>query len=166
MDNKIMYTLGQIARAVWPDGNIPQATLDTLLTMPATGLALTIRSAKKTNAEHIDDLVDKLPADLADPKGGVKTEDQGPFWIGYYHYLSALDAAKKYGASELAAAGVALYGDRWQTDLARGLGLSDGRRIRQWLAGERPIPPGAWSDIAGLLRHRQISIQSVLNNLT
>lgn len=37
--------------------------------------------------------------------------------------------------------GRALYGERWQTDLARDLGLSDGRRIRQWLSGGHPPLP-------------------------
>lgn len=168
MDHKIMYTLGQIARAVWPDGDTDQTIIDQLLVAPATGLALLTKSgaAKNADPDHLQELIGRLPADLADPKGGVKVDAQGPFWVGYYHYVRALDAAKNYGADELAAAGSALYGDRWQTDLARDLGLSDGRRIRQWLAGERPIPPGVWSDIAGLLRHRQMSIQSVLNDLT
>lgn len=162
-----MYTLGQLARVIWGYDDIPAATLDTMLTMPATGLALATKSTacKKANQEHVAELIDRLPANLADPKGGVKIEDQGPFWLGYYHYLSALEAAKNYGANELSAAGHALYGERWQTDLARDLGLGDARRIRQWLAGERPIPPGVWGDVAGLLRHRQMSIDSVLKSL-
>jgi len=35
--------------------------------------------------------------------------------------------------------GRALYGERWPTDLARDLKLSDGSRVRQWLSGDRPI---------------------------
>jgi len=54
--------------------------------------------------------------------------------------------------------GKALYGERWQTDLARDLGLSDGRRIRQWLSGDRPIPEGIWNDIAKLLADRAVVI--------
>lgn len=50
--------------------------------------------------------------------------------------------------------GRVLYGARWQSDLARALAVND-RRVRQWMAGERPIPWGVWADIAGLLRERQ-----------
>lgn len=53
----------------------------------------------------------------------------------------------------LARAGQLLYGERWQSDLARALGIGD-RRVRQWLAGDRPIPEGIWRDIAELLRVR------------
>lgn len=61
--------------------------------------------------------------------------------------------------------GRALYGERWQTDLARDLGLSDGRRIRQWLSGDRPIPEGVWTDIAQLLADRKGVIDDALTDL-
>lgn len=35
--------------------------------------------------------------------------------------------------------GESLYGSRWQTALGRALGMNDGRRVRQWVAGDRPI---------------------------
>ena len=165
-----MYTLGMICREVFGYDPIPQTLLDTILTQPASGLAIILkrrgRGHIKANQEMIADLVDRLPSYLTDPENGVSIEDQGPFWLGYYHYLSAKDAAKKYGPDELSAAGQSLFGERWQTDLSRELGLSDARRIRQWLAGERPIPVGVWADICGLLRHRQSSIDSVLKALT
>jgi hypothetical protein len=50
--------------------------------------------------------------------------------------------------------GSALYGDRWQSDLARALGVGD-RRVREWLSGARRIPVGVWPDIADLLQQRQ-----------
>ncbi len=62
-------------------------------------------------------------------------------------------------------AGEALYGDRWQTDLTRALGLKDARRIRQWISGDRPIPDGVWSDICDLLHKRKIHIDDVLKKL-
>ena len=58
--------------------------------------------------------------------------------------------------------GQALYGERWQTDLARDLGLSDGRRIRQWLSDDRPIPEGVWNDLGKLLADRKIVINEAL----
>ena len=76
---------------------------------------------------------------------------------------------KNYGPKELEAAGIALFGPRWQTNLARELGLSDARRIRQWMATDktnrRPIPDGIWGDIASLLELRKKNINRVLRDL-
>ena len=162
-----MHTLGQLARAIWQHDCVDDAILDQLLVAPATGLALLQKTDKFQAADQdaISHIIDKLPADLSDPKGGVNIEDQGPFWIGYYQYIGAMAAAKKYGPAELSTAGQALYGDRWQTDLSRDLGLSDGRRIRQWMADERPIPAGVWADISALLRQRQTTIKAVLSHI-
>jgi len=59
-------------------------------------------------------------------------------------------------------AGEALFGQRWQTDLARALGLSDAARLRQWLSLARPVPPGIWDDIAGLLVAQQKKIAGTI----
>lgn len=58
----------------------------------------------------------------------------------------------------LVEAGRALYGDRWQTDTAAALGLSDARRIRQWLTGDRRVPPGIWADLLVLMEKRGAEI--------
>lgn len=63
-------------------------------------------------------------------------------------------------------AGRALYGQRWQTDIARDLGLSDGRRVRQWLSGERPVPPGVWKVLAGLLEDRKRKLDEALEAIS
>jgi hypothetical protein len=147
-----MYTLGQLARALYPAGDIQPAVLDTLLTRPATGLAMLIKL--KTDDDEIARLINALPADLADPDGGVRIEDQGPFWTGWYHYLASLGRARTWGPAHLERAGKLLYGDRWQTDIARDLAVND-RRVRAWMQGERNIPAGVWVDIAALLRQRQ-----------
>ena len=161
-----MYTLGQLTRAIWPAGEVPPAVLDVILVKPATGLALAInhKHALRADQDAIATLVAKLPADLRDPVGGIKLEHQGPFWTGYYHYLAALEHAKAWGPAQLERAGNLLYGDRWQTDLARALQVND-RRVRQWIASERPIPVGVWADIAGLLRQRQREGVSFLHEL-
>ncbi len=166
MDRDTMYTLGEICRAIWPlAGDAPQNIIDVVLTQPATGLALMLKHRNNNNKKQdaTAELVCKIK-DINDPKG-VTIEDQGPFWIGYYHYAKAISNAKNYGPPELEAAGRALFGDRWQTDLSRALGLSDARRVRQWIAKDRPIPVGVWADVCGLLRHRQMSIGSVLKKL-
>lgn len=168
-----MYTLGQICRCIWTYGAaskrnpVPQGIIELVTTQPATGLAMMIKQGACTpdKQDDIGDLVDKLN-DIEDPKGGVPAEIQGAFWIGYYHYASAIAASKKYGADELTIIGQNLYGDRWQTDLAKALGLSDARRIRQWLTGDRPIPPGVWADLAAMLRQREQSINNILSDLT
>lgn len=61
--------------------------------------------------------------------------------------------------------GRALYGERWQTDLSKDINLSSPRRIRQWLADERPIPDGIENDLAGLLLERLDEIKGVLKDL-
>jgi hypothetical protein len=48
--------------------------------------------------------------------------------------------------AELADIGRALYGERWQSALARAIAVSD-RTMRYWAAGERPIPEGVAEDI-------------------
>jgi plasmid maintenance system antidote protein VapI len=51
--------------------------------------------------------------------------------------------------SDLAAVGQALYGPRWQTDLAADLG-HDPKTIQRWLNGQRRIPadlPGRLDDL-------------------
>lgn len=161
-----MYTLGQIARAIWPAGNVPPTILDALLVKPASGLALAVahKDAKRADADDLAALVAKLPADLSDPRGGVKMQDQGPFWLGHYHYLAALDHADRWGAAHLTKAGTLLFGDRWQSDLARAIGVSD-RSVRGWVAGERKPPAGVWADIAALLRQRSNEGLALLREL-
>ena len=65
----------------------------------------------------------------------------------------------------LISAGQLLFGERWQTELARALGLSDGRRIRQWLSGDRPIPVGIWDDLRELLEDRSSKMELVVKQI-
>lgn len=51
---------------------------------------------------------------------------------------------------QLIEAGTALYGDTWQSNLARALDI-DPRRVRQWLKEERPIPPWLTNELVKLL---------------
>jgi DNA-binding transcriptional regulator YdaS (Cro superfamily) len=58
---------------------------------------------------------------------------------------------------ELEQSGRLIYGERWQTALARGLGVAD-RTVRRWFAGAVPIPGPAAIAIRALVenaRHRR-----------
>lgn len=59
---------------------------------------------------------------------------------------------KPVTVDDLRVAGEVLYGERWQTALANALKLGDSARIRQWLRGDRPIPPGIRAELVLLLR--------------
>ena len=50
--------------------------------------------------------------------------------------------------------GAALYGPRWQTDLARALDVSD-RHMRRWVSGAAPIPEGVRADLLALIGKRR-----------
>ena len=65
----------------------------------------------------------------------------------------------------LISTGQLLFGERWQTELARALGLSDGRRIRQWLSGDRPIPVGIWDDLRELLEDRSSKMELIVKQI-
>ncbi len=49
--------------------------------------------------------------------------------------------------------GLALYGNRWQTNLARDLAVSE-RVVRYWASGQKKIPDRQWRYIAALLDQR------------
>ncbi len=54
---------------------------------------------------------------------------------------------------ELSDAGRALYGDHWQSPLARDLHVTD-RTVRRWVAGESTIPAEAERGIRSALEQR------------
>jgi len=64
----------------------------------------------------------------------------------------------------LAAAGHALYGDRWKTELARDLKVAE-RTVRRWATGEFGIPPGLAGDVLDLLHERGLAIAAVRRRL-
>lgn len=58
-------------------------------------------------------------------------------------------------------AGEALYGPRWETDLARDLGVSD-RTARKWDSGDQQPRPGVYTDLHRLLLERAAEIDALL----
>lgn len=65
----------------------------------------------------------------------------------------------------LALCGQALYGARWQTEIARDLQVDD-RTVRRWLSGERSIPPGLRRELLALLREHADGIGDLINRLS
>ena len=108
-----------------------------------------------------------------DADGDVWVE--GPM-VGHWLKPDSLDDYREWRAGQLEAptrwpadnrlraVGEALYGDMWQSNLARDLGVNS-RRVREWASGERRTPPSVWPDIAALLRDRQARISGLLADL-
>lgn len=67
-------------------------------------------------------------------------------------------------AALLREAGRALYGERWQTDLARDLKVSD-RTVRRWDAETHAMPAGLWADLRTLLKVRGLALAVVRRKL-
>lgn len=138
-----MYRLGRVwalARSYMP-AEFSTAALDIALSRPLDGLALLHKEiAARVCKDEADDLYEGLTQILDGvsemPAGPLAIESQGPFWVGYYHQRRGLRAWMH--TSELRAAGEALYGEQWQSDLARALDVSS-RRVREWI--ERDAPP-------------------------
>ena len=61
-------------------------------------------------------------------------------------------------------AGKALYGERWQSPLARDLGTTD-RTLRYWYAGSHPGPSDLADRLAELLRQRGERLQIVISDI-
>lgn len=67
-------------------------------------------------------------------------------------------------ALELEQAGKLLFGERWQSELARAIGVTD-RLVRMWVARKSPPRPAVRGKIVELLRARQEEITAVLRAL-
>lgn len=63
-------------------------------------------------------------------------------------------------ADLLAACGRGLYGDTWQSDLARSLGVSRTTLIR-WLTGRKELRPDRWVDLLELVEKREERLEVI-----
>ena len=63
-------------------------------------------------------------------------------------------------SSLLVECGVALYGPRWQTEVARDLGVSD-RTVRRWVAGTASIPVGIYTDLQRMTKERASTLEAL-----
>jgi len=61
--------------------------------------------------------------------------------------------------------GELLYGKLWQSELARQHGVND-RRVRAWIAEERPIPEGLQDELVTALRARRDAMTAMLRKLS
>jgi DNA-binding transcriptional regulator YdaS (Cro superfamily) len=64
----------------------------------------------------------------------------------------------------LIACGQALYGQQWQSALARDLGVSD-RTMRRWVAGEQSVPAGVALDLLRLTEERAGELGTLADQL-
>jgi hypothetical protein len=72
--------------------------------------------------------------------------------------------SNRMSPSELRQAGEALYGSRWQTELAAALGVRDSARVREWLRGARPIPVSIRAELIALMTQRANALRNVALN--
>ncbi len=64
----------------------------------------------------------------------------------------------------LAECGAALYGERWQSPLARDLGVAD-RTVRRWVAGTSDVPAGLYVDLLRLTQERAATLDALSQRL-
>lgn len=62
---------------------------------------------------------------------------------------------------KLIAAGEAAFGNQWQTDISRALGVNV-RTVRSWLSGKYQMPSLIFADITKILEERKLLIDEVL----
>ena len=68
------------------------------------------------------------------------------------------------GNKLLETAGEALYGPRWQSELARALDVSD-RTVRRWVSGVDKVPPGVFVDLLRLTQERALTLDALADDL-
>lgn len=156
------YLIGRLSAIAYPEsiGDIPAATMSKVFVQPMAAVALLHPHLPRT--AEVEEIMDTLDPDTAGP---LKVEAQGPFWLGYYHQRAAGAAAARLSAEDIRRAGEALYGSRWQTEMAAALGFGDSARIRQFLSGARPIPAGVYADAMALLRHKSETTRALADEL-
>ena len=60
--------------------------------------------------------------------------------------------------------GEALYGPRFQRELAAALGVNE-RTMRRWVAGDTKPPESLKADLLHLLKNRRADLTGLLNNI-
>lgn len=78
--------------------------------------------------------------------------------------MAAWAAARAADTPLIVAAGLALWGERWQTEMSRALDVSD-RTVRRWAAGDDQPRPGVYVDLMRIAYERQGDIEDVIERL-
>lgn len=158
---KEMYALGQLARCVWQDGEVPPNVLSYLLAYPTKGIGMASQTKEWRNADQdeVARLMGKFSAEW-DESNPVPEGTRGSFWVGFYHYANLIQNENNLTADSLAEIGGVLWGEHWQTPMAEALALSGTARIRQWLNGGN-IPIGVWGELDLMLRARGEYIDAI-----
>ncbi len=60
--------------------------------------------------------------------------------------------------------GAALWGPRWQSEMAREMAVAD-RTVRRWAAGATPVPAGVWVDLLRLSQERAEALDGLSTRL-
>jgi len=60
--------------------------------------------------------------------------------------------------------GQALYGPRWQSEVARHLKISD-RTVRRWVDGSSDVPDGIYLELLGLCQERAAELDDLITML-
>ena len=60
--------------------------------------------------------------------------------------------------------GEALYGPRWQSEIARDLKVSD-RTVRRWVDGSYDVPDGVFQDLLALCQERAAELHQLVEIL-
>lgn len=60
--------------------------------------------------------------------------------------------------------GEALYGQQWQSALARDIGVAD-RTVRRWVSGATPVPSGVYVDLLRLVTERHAVLGALADRL-
>ena len=60
--------------------------------------------------------------------------------------------------------GEALYGPRWQSEIARDLKVAD-RTVRRWLVGSNDVPDGVYLELLGLCQERAAELDELIEVL-
>lgn len=136
-------------------GSLDSVFCDLSLLKDAIDYQLCIRSADGFDVASIsEDVVQSWQSNL---KLAGEFEE-----ITSKHLLDLADQMLEINEhSKLTKCGNALFGKTWQSQIAEALNV-DSRRIRQWLAGERPVPDGVWSEIKVLAEQRKKQIEDLL----
>lgn len=66
--------------------------------------------------------------------------------------------------SLLVETGETLYGQQWQSALARDLSVSD-RTVRRWVAGTSEVPAGLYTDLLRLTQERAATLDMLAPRL-